>query len=110
MTTRNPAYSDCHHLFAAYSSYNGSRSNKPYGEREMDAERRRTTIENLNRGGSLTNEPYTSNYSFSDVWQTWIGRRGDVARAMFYMDVRYEGDTHDGTGEPNLVLTDTIEI
>ena len=109
MTTRNPAYSDCHHLFAAYSSYNGSRSNKPYGEREMDAERRRTTIENLNRGGSLTNEPYTSNYSFSDVWQTWIGRRGDVARAMFYMDVRYEGDTHDGTGEPNLVLTDTIE-
>jgi hypothetical protein len=27
----NPAYSDCHHLFAAYSSYNGSRSNKPYG-------------------------------------------------------------------------------
>lgn len=75
----------------------------------MDSERRRTTIENLNRGGSLTNEPYSSNYSFRDVWQTWIGRRGDVARAMFYMDVRYEGETLDGTGEPNLVLTDTIE-
>ena len=26
-----PAYTDCHHLFAAYSSYNSSRSNKPYG-------------------------------------------------------------------------------
>lgn len=108
MTRRNPAYSDCHHLFAAYGSYNGSRSNKPYGGREMNAEDRRTTIENLNRGGSLTNEPFSSNYSFSDVWQTWVGRRGDVARAMFYMDVRYEGEIHDSIGEPNLVLTDTI--
>jgi hypothetical protein len=101
----NVAYTDCHHLFAAYQSYNASRSNKPYGTDEPDAENRRTTLENLGRGGALNDEPDTSNYSFTDRWQTWIGRRGDVARAMFYMDVRYEGDA---ASEADLRLTDTI--
>jgi endonuclease I len=106
---KNAAYSDCHHLFAAYSSYNSSRSDKPYGTHDADAEKRKTTLENLGRGGSLNDEPDSSNYSFTDVWQTWIGRRGDVARAMFYMDVRYEGGQRpDGNFEPDLQLTDTI--
>ena len=101
----NAAYSDCHHLFAAYRSYNGSRSNKPYGNGDQDAERRRPTVENLGRGGSLTDDPESSNFSYTDVWETWMGRRGDVARAMFYMDLRYEGGTRDGVGEPQLQLT-----
>ncbi len=107
-TKKNPAYSDCHHLFAAYSSYNSSRSNNPYGEDDINATARRMTMENLGRGGSLTDEPYTSNYSFDDSWQTWIGRRGDVARAMFYMDVRYEGEVIGNVGEPDLVLTNDV--
>lgn len=107
-TRRNAAYSDCHHLYAAFRSYNASRSNKPYGEAEEDAERRKITLENLGRGGGLTDEPETSNYSFVDRWQTWIGRRGEVARAMFYMDVRYEGGERDGVGEPDLQLTGEI--
>ena len=37
------------------------------------------------------------------VWETWDHRKGDIARAMFYMDVRYEGD--DGS-EPDLILVD----
>lgn len=108
-TKRNPAYSDCHHLFAAYSSYNSTRSNKPYGEGEVNADARRVTIENTGRGGSLTDEPYTSNYTFDDCWQTWIGRRGDAARAMFYMDVRYEGEVIGNVGEPDLILTNDAE-
>ena len=38
----------------------------------------------------------------------WNGRKGDVARAMFYMAVRYEGGEHSITGasEPDLELTD----
>ncbi|MEE8170864.1 MAG: endonuclease [Phycisphaerae bacterium] len=105
---RNAAYSDCHHLFAAYSSYNNSRGDNPYGTHEPVADRERTTLPNLGRGGD-SDEPEDSNYSFSDVWQTWIGRRGDVARAMFYMDVRYEGGQRpDGNFEPDLQLTNTI--
>ena len=105
---KNAAYSDCHHLFAAYSSYNSSRSNKPYGTHAPDADKRKPTLENLGRGGSFNDEPDSSNYSFTDVWQTWIGRRGDVARAMFYMDVRYEGTQRsDGTFEADLQLTAT---
>ena len=41
-------------------------------------------------------------------WETWGGRKGDVARAMFYMAIRYEGGSHGITGhsEPDLELTD----
>ena len=110
-TKKNPAYSDCRHLYAAYSSYNSSRSNKPYGEHAANAAARRMTMENLGRGGSLTDEPCTSNYSFDSCWQAWIGRRGDVPRAMFYMDVRYEDEVTGNVGAPDLVLTnDANEI
>lgn len=102
----NPPYSDVHHLFAAYNSYNQSRGNKPYGTGESGDGTRKPTFENLGRGGDLTEEPDSSNYSFADVWQTWIGRRGDVSRAMFYMDIRYEGDLFGAESEPNLELTD----
>jgi hypothetical protein len=45
-------------------------------------------------------------------WQTWGARKGDVARALFYLDVRYEGGTHGGTGasEPDLRLTDDLNL
>ena len=103
-TTDNAAYSDCHHLFAAYRSYNGSRGNKPYGMRPEDPARRRMTLENLDRGGAFEDAPGGSNYSFSEVWQTWRGRRGDVSRAMLYMALRYDG----GPNEAELRLSDDI--
>ena len=43
------------------------------------------------------------------VWETWIGRRGEVARAMFYMEVRYDGHVEEGRQEADLKLTDNIE-
>lgn len=106
-TRRNSAYSDCHHLFAAYNSYNSSRSNKPYGTGDNAADRRKPTLENLGRGGGLSEDEHGANYSYTDVFQTWIGRRGDVARAMFYMDVRYAGSDPDD--EADLQLTNDAE-
>jgi len=96
----SPAYTDCHHLFAAYSSYNSSRGNNPYGECASGA--LRPTEPNLGRGGDSE-----CNERCSEVWETWSGRRGDVARAMFYMDIRYEGDA---PAEPDLELVDDLQL
>jgi endonuclease I len=95
-----PAYTDCHHLFAAYSSYNSSRGNKPYGK--CGSGTCKPTETNLGQGGSGV-----CNTSCPQVWETWSGRRGDVARAMFYMAIRYEGDA---PREPDLELTDTLSL
>ena len=59
-------------------------------------------------GGGSGVYPGQSNWTTTGVWETWPGRRGDVARALLYLDVRYEGGIHSGTGaaEPDLVLTD----
>jgi hypothetical protein len=71
------------------------------------------TIETNGRGGGSGSYPGNSNWTnatqgAAGTWETWIGRRGDVARALFYLDVRYEGGIHGGTGidEPDLILTD----
>lgn len=106
----NYPYSDCHHLFLCATSYNSARDSKPFrdcgGCTEWD------TVANDGQGGVGGGYPGDSNWTsgngVSGSWETWSGRRGDVARAMLYMDVRYEGGTHGVTGasEPDLVLTD----
>ena len=103
----NYPYTDCHHLFLSDEGYNSSRSNKLYaGCDENCAER--TTVANGGAGGGSGVYPGQSGWTTTGIWETWMGRRGDVARALFYMDIRYEGGTHSGTGivEPDLVLTD----
>jgi len=46
------------------------------------------------------------------TWEVWNGRRGDVARALMYMDVRYAGGTHgiSDVSEPDLILTDDLQL
>lgn len=103
----NYPYTDCHHLFIANGSYNSSRSNKPYDTCDGTCTEKTTEVNNGQGGGSGTYLG-NSNWTASGIWETWIGRRGDVARALLYMDVRYEGGTHGGTSasEPDLILTD----
>jgi endonuclease I len=102
----SPGYTDCHHLFLCdpgYNSYRGSR-----GFRSCSAAcTEKITIFNDGTGGGSGVYPGNSNwYTGSDqppgTWEVWMGRRGDIARAMFYMEVRYDGDS----GEPDLILTD----
>ncbi|MEM1179353.1 MAG: pre-peptidase C-terminal domain-containing protein [Acidobacteriota bacterium] len=107
----NYPYTDCHHLFASDVSYNAERSNKPF--RNCDAGCQEWTTNNTDgRGGGSGVFPGNSNWTEGDfyqgTWETWGGRKGDVARAVFYMDIRYEGGSHGGTGasEPDLRLTD----
>jgi endonuclease I len=96
----NYPYSDAHHLHAASPSYNSARGNRPYdwcltGCSSWAAEG--TPFTNLGSGAGN-----------SGSWQVWEDRRGDAARSIFYMETRYEGDTHSisGCSEPDLRLTD----
>ena len=114
-TGTNYPYSDCHCLFLCDSSYNSSRSNKPFATTNAAAAERTTDLNN-GAGGGASSYPGNSNWTDAVTatgrWETWGDRRGDVARALFYLDVRYEGGTHGITGaaEPNLILTDDINL
>jgi endonuclease I len=103
----NYPYTDTHHLFLANSGYNSSRSNKPYAECDSGCSEKVTTANN-SRGGSSTESNWTTGSGATGSWETWSERKGDSARALMYLAVRYEGGTHAGTGvsEPNLILTD----
>lgn len=107
----NYPYTDCHHLFVADGGYNSTRKNKPYRYASGFASEK-PTLDYYGQGGGVGVYPGNSNWSIGNdetgTWETWHARRGDVARALLYMDVRYEGGTHGITGadEPDLILTD----
>ena len=107
----NFAYSDGHHLMASDIAYNSARGNKYYGNCPSGCTEY-TTQANFNQGGGSGVYPGNSNWTNSVLWQTWNKRKGEAARAMFYMDIRYEGGTNGNTGsaEPNLALTDTASL
>jgi len=107
----NYPYTDCHHLFLCDVGYNSDRANKPFGNCAPGATERVTDV-NGGQGGGSGVFPGNSNWFDAAVWQTWNERKGDFARAILYMDVRYEGGTHGVTGaaEPNLIVTDTASL
>ena len=103
----NYPYTDAHHLFIANSGYNSSRSNKPYANCDASCAEKLTEYNNA-RGGGAGEHNLTMGSGSTGTWQTWTGRKGDVARALMYLAVRYEGGSHGVTGvvEPDLILTD----
>ncbi len=107
----NYPYTDCHHLFACDYNYNADRANMPFGIAGIGRVERPTDVNN-GQGGGTGVYPGNSNWYAGGWWQTWIGRQGDAARAILYMDVRYEGGTHGVTGaaEPNLIVTDNSSL
>lgn len=109
--SQNYPFTDCHHLFLSDTDYNGFRSNKRYGTCDTGCAER-STVSNGGVGGGSGSYPGESNWSSTDEWETWTGRRGNVARALLYLDVRYEGGIHGASGasEPDLVLTDDLSL
>jgi endonuclease I len=90
----NKPFSDCHMLMLCDIGYNSSRSNNYFDNCVSGCSTYPADNYNGESGVNRRN---------SDVWETWQGRRGDVARAQFYADVRYAGDV---SNEPDLILTD----
>lgn len=97
----NTARTDAHHLMMSDVSYNGNRGNL-YFDNCTGSCTEDVTTANHGQGG-----PGISNKYDSNSYEVWDFRKGDIARAMFYMDVRYSGDV---TGEPDLQLTDNAGL
>lgn len=90
--TSMPAGTDLHHLRPTDASVNSTRSSLDFDE-----------------GGKKVNDVYgvgsTYCYYDSDSFEPRDEVKGDVARIIFYMAVRYEGDKY---GEPDLELNDYV--
>lgn len=109
----NAPYTDTHMLWLSDTQWNADRGNKPFafcssgcGERITEA--------NGGVGGGSGVYPGNSNWvrtpdGNAGSFEVWNHRKGEMARAIFYMAIRYEGGTDplSGQTEPQLELTDT---
>jgi endonuclease I len=107
----NSAYTDLHMLMASDITYNANRGNKPYDNCPSGCTEYPTGAYAGSGGGSGV-YPGNSNWSNASVFEVWRKLKGNVARAMFYMDIRYEGGSHgvSGAAEPDLRLTDNLSL
>ena len=109
----NAPYTDTHMLSLSDKQWNADRGNSPYGNCPVAAScGERTTEANFGFGGGSGTYPGNSNWVNNNTYETWNHRKGDVARAVMYMAIRYEGGTDPTSGqtEPNLELTDNRSL
>lgn len=91
--TSNGPGTDLHHVRAEDVTTNSARSNKAFDDGGSTY---------VDTGGNYSGSTPAS--TDSDSWYPGNGVRGDVARMIFYMAVRYEGEN----GEPDLELTEAV--
>ncbi|WP_456271350.1 endonuclease [Bacillus sp. AK031] len=85
--TSQGAGTDLHHLRPTDTTVNSSRSNLDFDN------------------GGIPHKEAFGNYSDADSWEPRDEVKGDVARMLFYMAVRYEGDN----GETDLELNNKVD-
>jgi serine protease len=78
-------YTDIHHLRPADASVNSTRGNKDFD----------------NGGNPISEAP--GNFTDSDSFEPRDEVKGDIARMMFYMDIRYNAQSNTATDDLNLV-------
>lgn len=87
---RNLAYSDLHHLRATENSINSTRNNRYFD-----------IIDHANPSGK---DKYGNYWDSTNAFEPRDEVKGDIARMLFYMDIRYDGKEADQYLD--LVLTD----
>ena len=105
----NAPYTDTHMLYLTDTGYNADRGTKPYAAcAQSSGCTERPTELNLGVGGGTGVYPGNSNWFDGSSYEVWSARKGDFARTILYMAIRYEGGSHPVTGqaEPDLELTD----
>jgi len=85
-----PCGTDLHHLRPADASVNSAKNNRDfdYGATQY-----------------IDGSGPTDCYYSTNIWEPRDAVKGDVARMIFYMAVRYEGDN----GEPDLEVVDSVD-
>lgn len=81
-----PCGTDAHHIRPTDASVNSARGNKDFDN------------------GGVEHSEAQGNYYTSSTWEPRDAVKGDVARMIFYMEVRYEG----GSGELDLEVVDYV--
>ena len=81
-----PCGTDVHHMKPADASVNSDRGNKDFDN------------------GGVQHPEAPGCYYDADSWEPGDEVKGDIARMIFYMSVRYEGDN----GEPDLEVVDWV--
>lgn len=108
------AYTDLHMLHLSDKDFNAHRGNSPYDycPQNSGCSEDRPITYNGDTGGNGT-YPGNSNWYDANRYEVWHRWRGNMARAIFYMAIRYEGiaseDAHDGN-IPDLELTDNASL
>ena len=105
-------YTDTHMLYLTDAQWNADRGNKPFARCDGNCGERATEANN-GQGGGSGGYPGNSNWvrtpdGNQGTFEVWGKRKGDIARAVMYMAIRYEGgqDAATGQSEPDLELTD----
>lgn len=105
----NAPYTDTHMLFLSDVQYNADRGNSPYANcpQASGCTADETSLYNGQGGGAVV-YPGHHNWVNGNSYEAFDVRKGDVARAQFYMAIRYDGgrNTINGQREPDLELTD----
>ena len=96
--TTGPDFTDVHHLRPSDWNVNAARGNKWFGECGI--------VDVMEDCVTPAHEQAATDTSTDNiVWLPPAKVRGDIARALFYMDLRYDGD---GVNEFDLVLVDCL--
>lgn len=117
----NAPRSDAHMLYASEKDWNADRGNKPFADCPPPGCSARHTLSHPITGGA--GSAAACNHALGNCnwvggtdgnqgsFEVWTRRKGDVARAVLYMDVRYDGGVAtggntQGQAEPELIVTD----